>query len=186
MRHDALWVLVIAATIAAPPAKADPATASDRAAIAACLKHVAERIVTPTGVTKPPPEKRPEAGSIDPESCIGTVAEPCQEQPGGGSTHGMTQCNRRELAVWDERLNRLYRATVGGGDKAAKAVQRAERAWLAWREAKCALPAIIEEGGSIAGPLESACLYRETARQALWLEQLELYPTSRDKQKGRP
>ena len=40
------------------------------------------------------------------------------------------------------------------------------------RDAKCALPALENEGGSIVGPLTIACLLAETARQTLWLEEL--------------
>jgi uncharacterized protein YecT (DUF1311 family) len=168
IRAAVLAVCFLGAVMA--PAGADPAKPQDRAAIAACLKHVGERIAAQTGAPAPKPEEP--VGSIDPASCVGIVASACQRQPGFGSTPGMIDCNHRELAVWDERLNRFYRIIVKGGGNTAKAVQRAERAWLALRDAKCDLPSILEEGGSIVGPLESACLYEETARQALWLEQI--------------
>ena len=179
MRGAVLVAVAVVAAAIAGSADADPATPQDRAAIAACLKHVRDRLAAHTG--SPGLQESDAARGADAAGCIGTVADACQEQPGGGSTHGMIDCNRRELAVWDERLNRFYRATLTTGGKIAAAVQRAERAWLAWRDARCAIPGVAEEGGSIVGPLETDCLYRETARQALWLEQLELYPV-----KGRP
>ena len=76
------------------------------------------------------------------------------------------------MAVWEERLNRLYRAAVKGGGKEADAMRRVERAWIALRDARCALPAIQEEGGTAVGPLTTACLLEETARQAIWLQRI--------------
>jgi uncharacterized protein YecT (DUF1311 family) len=83
----------------------------------------------------------------------------------------MIDCNRREWAVWDERLNRLYDQTRKEADrKLARALREAQHAWLQWREKRCRLPAIDNQGGSIVGPLYTSCMLDATARQALWLE----------------
>jgi hypothetical protein len=50
------------------------------------------------------------------ESCIGSINETCQSTPEGMSTIGMEECEARELAVWDERLDKAYRD--GGGNVA--------------------------------------------------------------------
>lgn len=164
------------------PLQAEPA---DRAAIAACLKLVADNAKAgaerPTEDGKPGPKGRLAAAAhdaaTDPTSCIGAVSSPCQQQPGGYSTAGMITCIGREWAVWDERLNRAYRFTLQDGSKTAAdkklsdAMRATQRAWLKWREERCKLPAIENEGGSIVGPLYGACMSETTARQALWLEE---------------
>ena len=176
----AAGVALALAAVAAPGiATADPPAPEDRAAVEACLKLVAERRAAlakqPAGPEEVPGPAGRLAGAAedaksDPESCIGVVTIACQRQPGGGSTMGERNCNERELGVWDERLNRRYSVALREGGKVADAVRRVERAWLAWRDARCALPAVEEEGGSIVGPLTSACLMDATARQAIWLE----------------
>jgi uncharacterized protein YecT (DUF1311 family) len=52
-------------------------------------------------------------------------------------------------------------------------VRQTQRAWLQWREKRCKLPEIENEGGSIIGPLYTDCMLDATARQALWLGQRE-------------
>ena len=156
------------------------ATAADRAAVEACLKLVDEN--AKQAAQKPDEDEAPgPAGRLDAatkaaatqsESCVGAVTITCQQEPGGHSTAGMIGCNTREWAVWDERLNRAYNSALKGADpKLATALRQTQRAWLQWREQRCKLPAIENEGGSIVGPLYTGCMLDATARQALWLEQ---------------
>lgn len=106
------------------------------------------------------------------ESCIGAVANPCMQRPDGNTTAGMIECHGREWAVWDERLNRYYKEALKDAEpKLANALRATQRAWLQWREQKCKLPAIENEGGSIVGPLYNSCMMVTTARQAIWLQQ---------------
>jgi uncharacterized protein YecT (DUF1311 family) len=165
----------------AGPARADPpsATPGDRVALEACLKLVEENARTeaqkPVESEAPGPAGRLAQAAKETatqyESCIGAVTVPCQQEPGGSATLGMIDCNRREWAVWDERLNRLYdQARKNTDRKLARALREAQRAWLQWREKRCRLPAIDNQGGSIVGPLYTSCMLDATARQALWLE----------------
>jgi uncharacterized protein YecT (DUF1311 family) len=158
------------------------ATAADRAAVEACLKLVGEN--AKNEAQKPVEDEAPGAtgrlaaaareAATQAESCIGAVTITCQQQPGGSSTAGMIECNTREWAVWDERLNRSYTTTLKEADrKLATALRQTQRAWLQWREQRCKLPEIENEGGSIVGPLYTGCMLDATARQALWLEQRE-------------
>jgi uncharacterized protein YecT (DUF1311 family) len=176
-----LALLACAVFSAAVPARADPpgATPGDRAALEACLKLVEENARKeaqgPVESEAPGAAGRltqaAKAAATRYESCIGAVTIPCQGTPGGSSTLGMIDCNTREWAVWDERLNRLYSEARKDADrKLAKALREAQRAWLRWREKRCRLPAIDNEGGSIVGPLYTSCMLDATARQALWLE----------------
>jgi len=166
------------------PTQAEPlrATPDDRAAVEACLKLVGENAVKEAQGTSqdeaPGPAGRLAAAAKDAltqrESCIGAVTISCQQAPGGASTMGMIDCSTREWAVWDERLNRAYReALKDAPSKLARALRDAQRAWLQWREKRCNLPAIDNEGGSIVGPLYTGCMLDATARQALWLEHRE-------------
>lgn len=155
--------------------------AADRTAIEACLKLAGENgekeALRREQVNEAPGAagRLAEAARMAPmelESCIGAVANPCQQEPGGFSTAGMIECYGREWAVWDERLNRFYKDALKGAEpKMANALRATQRAWLQWREQKCKLPAIENEGGSIVGPLYNDCMMIATARQAIWLQQ---------------
>jgi uncharacterized protein YecT (DUF1311 family) len=155
------------------------ANAQDRAAVEACLTLVDENakqaVQQQSEDEAPGPAGRlaaaAKAAATQSESCIGAVTIGCQQQPGGFSTAGMIDCNTREWAVWDERLNRAYNTALKGAErKLATALRQTQRAWLAWREQRCKLPEIENEGGSIIGPLYTGCMLDATARQALWLE----------------
>ncbi len=172
-------VLVLAASIPGRAAPVPQVSPQDRAAVESCLALVAKRRETataePAGAT---PEARLDAAAAEarsqPESCIGIVSGPCQDEPGGGTTRGMVDCADRERAVWDQRLNKTFQAAVTARDpKLVEALRQAERAWIAYRDARCALPAVENEGGSIVGPLTAMCLLDATARQAIWLEGIQ-------------
>jgi uncharacterized protein YecT (DUF1311 family) len=169
---------------AAETVKVRPA---DRAAVVACLKLVAaadarrtEAVNKKNETEEPKPEKLDpaawhaqtgERAAADTSSCIGVVSDPCQNSPEGISNLGMTECLRRELAVWNERLNAAYKKWIDGCDdkKVCEARRKLGRAWLAQRDARCVLSS-IELKGSMAIPMTSYCLLEQTARQALWLE----------------
>ena len=68
---------------------AGQSTGADRAAVETCLAEKAK--------------------SGEQEKCIGILADACLEKGDDPSTHGMADCSRAEYAVWDERLNRVYR-----------------------------------------------------------------------------
>jgi uncharacterized protein YecT (DUF1311 family) len=102
----------------------------------------------------------------------------------------MKECSGREIDVWDERLNKIYRDLLAGdlgqlqtqrvppsgkGRKitGADILRDAQRAWIAARDKKCDAAGLPMEGGTGAGLLTTACVLQETARQALWLEDLK-------------
>lgn len=165
-------------TARAEPLKPLPA---DSAAVAACLKLAGEngekeaQRKEPISETPGAAGRLAEAARLAPlelESCIGAVAHPCQQRPDGNTTAGMIECYGREWAVWDERLNRFYKGALkDAAPKLAAAMRATQRAWLQWREQKCKLPAVENEGGSIVGPLYNSCMMEMTARQAIWLQQ---------------
>jgi uncharacterized protein YecT (DUF1311 family) len=82
------------------------------------------------------------------------LADACMEQEEGGySTQGMAICMQAEARFWDEWLNTEYRRLVAilrAADEAEAAIapeyavreerlRAAQRAWIAFRDAECAL-----------------------------------------------
>jgi uncharacterized protein YecT (DUF1311 family) len=101
------------------------------------------------------------------DECIGTVAGPCLETDDGMTTIGMVACYGRELAVWDAMLNMSYGALKDDlSPEAFAALRDTQVKWIAFRDAKCAWPSVLFEGGSIARPIGADCLNRTTAQRA--------------------
>ena len=104
------------------------------------------------------------------QTCLfNLVSEPCTEQPHGWSTHGQADCYRIELRIWDDLLNetfRALRATLNDDQKAK--LREMQLAWIAYRDTTCNFY-YDKIRGSMAIPMISACLARETARRALLL-----------------
>lgn len=115
--------------------------------------------------------------------CAGLAANLCMERSDAGySTYGMSHCTDLELTWWDKRLNVAYRAArdrtaqydAEGPDYApsqAEALLEMQRAWISFRDAKCAFVASEWGGGSGAGPAAIWCMMDETAAQTLYLEE---------------
>jgi uncharacterized protein YecT (DUF1311 family) len=140
----------------------DAPTAADRAVIDTCLAAAKKTKALP-------------------ETCIGAVQKPCLDTPDGQSTLGMRECSNRETAVWDERLNKAYKAFLDqNGDtdaerngktvKGADLIRDAERAWLTFRDKQCDVTGLPMEGGTGAYVLIDDCMLEQTAAHALWLE----------------
>lgn len=116
------------------------------------------------------------------EACIGAAAGDCMEAtPDGTTTIGMSLCTDRELTWWDARLNRVYGDLTGrladmDADRAGYAPDQTDalaamqRAWIAFRDAKCLSEMAEWGGGTGGGPAHISCLMHETARQAVYLQ----------------
>lgn len=110
------------------------------------------------------------AAKADSGSCIGAVTDACQQTPDGSTTYGMMDCNKREIAVWDSKLNATYAALLkDASPKLKKALRDAQRTWIADKEATCLIPYSFFEGGTIAGPLGGSCVNDFTARRFILL-----------------
>ncbi|MEX6508048.1 lysozyme inhibitor LprI family protein [Jiella sp. M17.18] len=119
----------------------------------------------------------------DPASCIGVVANPCEETPDGQTTPGIDECLGREQAAWDVILNENYKASLadakdldkrlkdeqGTEPSAAAALLKAQRAWLAYRDAECDRIFEINKEGTIRTNAASACQNDLTANRAIAL-----------------
>jgi len=99
------------------------------------------------------------------------VAEPCMEQEGGYSTHGMADCHRIETKIWDRILNETFRELLADlkDKEREKKLREMQRAWIVSRDRTCEFYD-REFHGSQAIPMGAACMARETARRAILLK----------------
>jgi Uncharacterized protein conserved in bacteria len=123
-------------------------------------------------------------------ACIGTASSACFEgAPDGGTTVGMMFCLLAERDAWDRLLNAQYaeaRATAQRMDDADRAdfpefahradqVRDAQRAWIAFRDANCAMEYGVWGAGSMRQIAGADCQLRMTAERTL---DLQLYTQS--------
>ena len=98
------------------------------------------------------------------------VATPCTNTSAGGSNLGTAECYRVEAAIWDDLLNKNFKSLLDTLDDEQAAKARAmQRAWLGYRDTTCNFY-MDKAQGSMAIPMGSACVARETARRALLLD----------------
>lgn len=117
--------------------------------------------------------------------CVGKGAKSCMNSTtDGGTTYGMTLCLSEEHDYWDARLNAAYSALrtvnttadaemkeIGStAPEQAPALQKMQRAWIAYRDASCKYERSWWGGGTGAGPAGVDCVLKLTAQQALYLE----------------
>ncbi|MGI9390256.1 MAG: lysozyme inhibitor LprI family protein [Boseongicola sp.] len=118
--------------------------------------------------------------------CIGAMAQLCMdEQDGGHTTIGMSSCLAAEGLVWDRFLNAEYKATMAwlkaaDEDEAesfpefaerAENLRAAQRAWIAFRDAECALEYAQWGSGSMRTIAGADCLMQMTAERSIELLQ---------------
>ncbi len=119
----------------------------------------------------------------DKTGCIGIASGQCMDLPGGYSTYGMSECLNLELQWWDAWLNAAYkdaRAYLKQNDTAlqpplnvqAQTLLDMQRAWIAFRDAKCGLEVAMFQGGTGAGPAQMSCMMHLAGAQALYLSTL--------------
>ena len=120
-----------------------------------------------------------------PMFCVGTQAQACYDDYGGGADMVLGACFAAEEAYWDGALNRIYQELLVLVDQeetrdlgyqpkqltdAARAMQRS---WIAYRDSKCGLAlARALPFGTAAGPAAGECMLRETARQYFQLQRI--------------
>src|SRR5262245_4165792 len=147
----AFGVLVAACSTASAQAEFEP-TPDERKAIAGCLEPVIGQ-----------PELKQMA------ECIGIVADPCPNAP-EANTFTIVACHMREQKIWDGYLNEWYgEAAKRLADDAAAltALRDAQRAWIAFRDAKCNYWEKRYAGGTFASVVTGDCMRVETGRRAL-------------------
>ena len=150
----AFGALAAACSAASAQAEFEP-TPDERKAIAACLELVIGQ-----------PELKQMAERI------GIVADPCPNAP-GANTFTIVVCHMREQKIWDGYLNEWYgeaEKRLADEPAALTALKDAERAWIAFREAKCGYWEKRYAGGTFASVVTGDCMRVETGRRALEMQ----------------
>lgn len=95
----------------------------------------------------------------------------CLAAPSGQSTAGMIGCVGAELKVQDARLNRAYQAaqTRMALPRQKAALTKAQRAWIAFRDADCA-SLYDADWGTLSRVEANSCVLERTAQRADDLE----------------
>ena len=101
-----------------------------------------------------------------------TNYERCLASASGMSTAGMIDCAAAELRVQDGRLNNAYQGALMRLERPRQkaALQKAQRAWIAFRDADCA-SYYDEDWGSMARVQANVCVLDRTRERAIELEQ---------------
>ena len=95
----------------------------------------------------------------------------CLDAPGGQSTMGMIDCIGDELKVQDFALNAAYKKAMRDLTPGEKTnLQRAQRAWIAFRDADCAALDDPEQWGSISRINANVCVLDRTIERTVELE----------------
>lgn len=88
----------------------------------------------------------------------------------GGVTAAMVDCIGAEFTAQDRRLNASYRKALANLPKPRRAaLTRAQRAWIAFKDAECAF-VLDPDGGTLARVSANDCVLRMTATRADELE----------------
>ncbi|ATC30895.1 lysozyme inhibitor LprI family protein [Caulobacter vibrioides] len=98
----------------------------------------------------------------------------CREKPENDNTPGILRCGEAELKFQDARLNKAYRADMADladAPEAKAALLKAQRAWIAFRDADCDTVQALS-GGTIRPIYVQSCYLKHTARRAQALEEL--------------
>jgi uncharacterized protein YecT (DUF1311 family) len=83
----------------------------------------------------------------------------------------LTQCANNSLKASDAKLNQTFRALQAKVSKPGKdKLQKAQRAWIAWRDAQCNFNASGSSDGSIHGMVLASCLDDLTKAQTKLLD----------------
>ncbi|MDG1339002.1 MAG: DUF1311 domain-containing protein [Paracoccaceae bacterium] len=118
------------------------------------------------------------------ESCVGDAATLCMDTEADGySTVGMMFCTLAERTAWDDELNAAYKIArdfAKGMDAADMThfpeyavrdtqVLEAQRAWITYRDAKCAMEYGLWGAGSMRQIAGASCLLEMTAERVFEL-----------------
>lgn len=162
----------------APAAAEEKLHTSDKAALAECLKYVGAFPGVVPGVNDTPTpaiqiDNAIKLAGHEPASCINYVTELCSfESDDGQSELGLIDCANREVQVWEDRLNTTYAVLMTkAAPKAREGYRKMQRAWIAYRDARCAAEGSAETVNTDRqSNIIVSCVLDATARQALILD----------------
>ena len=116
--------------------------------------------------------------------CLGAMSRACMSgEKGGETTLGMSRCHFGETVVWDRYLNDEYRRTMrvmramdeDEGETFPEFANRgaslvkAQRAWIAFRDASCELSYAVWGAGSMRHIAGADCVMTMTAARTVEL-----------------
>jgi len=148
MRHLAIFLFLVAA---ATSAKADNLAAKYGKALLQCYASDGDKL-----------------------ACLGRTAEACMAREADGeTTQGSVRCLSAETEIWDDKLNEEYKLTrafyagmdTSDGGERVDALLTAQRAWIAFRDAECAMEYAAWGAGSIRSIAGADCLMSVTAER---------------------
>ncbi len=109
------------------------------------------------------------------EQCLGLHAQPCMEEEENFTTVGMVGCMATEAEAWETIMAREVRRLLPRLDEEQKAaLQEAQAAWSAFRDADCAFPQVLVRG-TLAQPWSADCVMQHTARRAMEIRGIVAY-----------
>ncbi|WP_367717167.1 lysozyme inhibitor LprI family protein [Nitratireductor sp. GISD-1A_MAKvit] len=106
------------------------------------------------------------------------LAGAAAQEPDCGSPQtqlDMTQCASEDYRIADAELNARYGAVMRryeSNEEGRRMLQDAQRAWIRFRDAECALATLSVRGGSIEPMIRAQCLQELTETRARQLEEL--------------
>ena len=84
----------------------------------------------------------------------------------------MNYCAAQDLEVADTKLNEVYKRAMSAQDRKGKrAMQKAQRAWINYRDLACQSYSLMADGGSMQPMLASLCLPKLTDERSKMLEE---------------
>jgi len=163
MKRTGLGAVLIAAVAVAGAQAQDSGpspNASERGWIASCLKKNAQGGAANRACV-----------AIVLEACLGDEDAPKSIKPSDLNAHPRS-CAPVEQKIWDEWLNRWYGEALKKIPAAAvDKLRAAQRAWIAYRDAACAVDGALHEF-PLGEDNEATCLMTETASRALDMRDL--------------
>lgn len=107
-----------------------------------------------------------------PQQCVGRIQGKCDDEISAGGEAAHATCADNETAAWDAVLNGTWAQLKASlpAEVFAK-LQEVQRAWLPYRDKKCAFVHILDD--SMMGYMNAAqCRLDETSRRAIELREL--------------
>lgn len=109
-------------------------------------------------------------GLLDAHSCVRIAADACASFDQNQNTAAWIRCSGAEADAWDAVLNEAYSSAMDKMDAGKQtALRKAQRAWVAYRDAACEVWYEIWRGGTLASQSAADCFLRETGHRAVAL-----------------
>jgi len=103
------------------------------------------------------------------EQCLGVVSNSCTKDEASMTPSQVMNCINREQLVWNDILNETFRRLREKLDDTQQTKLRdMQRAWIVSRDKSCGF-LMDYFNGSMANPMITDCVNRETGRRALYL-----------------